>query len=92
MSKSTIFASDLMFDLIDSIRESEKQLGSCETDATAFTLGYIGSAVGGIIECLPPKTRKQVMKELQSRIDTAKQRCADRAAIRSAVAVYGEMK
>ena len=83
MSKSTVFASDLMFDLIDSIREREKELGSCSADATAFTLGYIGSAIGGIVECLPAKNRKQFMSELQVRIDDVKRIAADRAAVRS---------
>ena len=83
MSKSTVFASDLMFDLIDSIREREKELGSCSADATAFTLGYIGSAIGGIVECLPAKNRKQFMNELQSRIDDVKRIAADRASVLS---------
>ena len=87
MSKSVVFASDLMFDLIDSIREREKEMGLCDADATAFTLGYIGSAVGSIIECFPAKTRNQVMKELQDRIDTVRKEGAVRAAILSRVSL-----
>lgn len=85
MSKSVVFASDLVFDLVDSLREREKEMGQCDADANAFTLGYIGSTIGSIVECLPPKARAQVMQELQSRIDDVRHRLAARAPSRQRV-------
>ena len=70
MPKVTISASDVISDLIDALRERQVEDGSTYADASAFTLGYIGSALGGFIDGLTPKAKATILADLESRIRT----------------------
>jgi hypothetical protein len=70
MPKVTISASDIISDLIDALRERQVEDGSTYADASAFTLGYIGSALGGFIDGLTPKAKATILADLESRIRT----------------------
>ena len=70
MSKITIPASDILFELIDALRARQVEDGSTEPEASSFTLGYIGSALGGFIDGLTPKAKATILADLESRIRT----------------------
>lgn len=83
MPKATILASDTIFDLIDALRSRQREDGSTEAEATAFTLGYIGSALGGFIDGLTPKARATILADLESRIRTVNDIRATRKAAKA---------
>ena len=69
----------MLFELIDSLKAREIEDGSAPADAAAFTLGYIGSALGGFIDNLTPKARARVIADMQYRLDTVNRIRAERA-------------
>jgi len=70
MPKVTISAADTISELIDALRERQVEDGYTYADASAFTLGYIGSALGGFIDGLTPKAKATILADLESRIRT----------------------
>ena len=85
MPKATISATDAISDLIYALRERQVEGGSTEAEASAFTLGYIGSALGGFIDGLTPKAKATILADIQSRLRTVE----DIRAKRRAEAIMG---
>jgi hypothetical protein len=80
MPKATSRAGDIISDLIDALRERQVEGGSTYADASAFTLGYIGSALGGFIDGLTPKARATILADLEFSIRTVNDNRAKRRA------------
>jgi len=86
MAKATISTTDAISDLIYALRERQVEVGATEAEASAFTLGYIGSALGGFIDGLTPKAKATILADIQSRIRTVNDIRSTRAAAKAASA------
>jgi hypothetical protein len=74
MPKSTITATDTVRDLVDALRERQvEEYGYNYADASAFTLGYISSMLGGIIDTLTPKAKATMIQDITRRLATVQE-------------------
>ena len=73
MPKSTITATDTIRDLVDALRERQVEDGAEYADASAFTLGYISSMLGGFIDTLTPKAKAAMIQDITCRLITVQE-------------------
>jgi hypothetical protein len=74
MPKSTITATDTVRDLVDALRERQvEEYGYTYADASAFTLGYISSMLGGFIDTLTPKAKAAMIQDITCRLSTVQE-------------------